>query len=115
MWQYNARHNGVYNNGDIVNVRENNTEYPGEYKLLQNYPNPFNPTTKISYNISKPGFVRISLYNVLGKEVLNMVNEQKQAGMYEYTLKAEMLNTGIYYYKMEINGFTSTKKMLLLK
>jgi hypothetical protein len=55
------------------------------------------------------------LYNVLGKEVLNMVNEQKQAGMYEYTLKAEMLNTGIYYYKMEINGFTSTKKMLLLK
>jgi hypothetical protein len=115
MWQYNARHNGVYNNGDIVNVRENNTEYPGEYKLLQNYPNPFNPTTKISYYISKPGFVRISLYNVLGKEVLNMVNEQKQAGMYEYTLKAEMLNTGIYYYKMEINGFTSTKKMLLLK
>ena len=115
MWQYNSKHNGVYNNGDIVSVREEIVENPSEYKLAQNYPNPFNPTTKISYSISKPGFVKISLYNVLGKEVMKMVDEQKQAGVYEYTLRAELLNTGIYYYKMDINGFTSTKKLLLLK
>ena len=115
MWQYNSRHNGVYGNGDIVSVSENNTENPGEYNLEQNYPNPFNPATKIVYRISKPGFVKISLYNVLGKEILNLVNGQRQTGAYEYTLNAESLNTGIYYYKMDIDGYTSTKKMLLLK
>jgi len=88
---------------------------PGGYSLSQNYPNPFNPSTSISYSISKEGFVRISLYNILGKEILNMVNEQKQAGTYEYVLNSMNLNTGVYYYKMEINGFSSTRKLLLLK
>lgn len=115
MWQYNARHNGVYNNGDIVKVSDITTQIPKEYNLSQNYPNPFNPSTKISYSVSKSGFVKMSLYNVLGKEVLRMVDEQKQAGVYEYTLNAGLLNTGIYFYKMEINGYTSTKKLLLLK
>jgi len=115
MWQYNARHNGVYNNGDIVKVTEGTIETPKEYRLLQNYPNPFNPTTRIVYKIAKTGYVKISLFNVLGKEVLIMAEGQKQAGTYEYTLNAEMLNTGVYFYRMEINGFTSTKKMLLLK
>jgi hypothetical protein len=115
MWQYNARHNGVYNNGDLVSVSEGTVETPKDYSLSQNYPNPFNPSTKIVYNISKAGYVKISLYNVLGKEVMKMVEGQIQAGSYEYTLRAEMLNTGIYYYKMDINGYTSTKKLLLLK
>jgi hypothetical protein len=115
MWQYNARHNGVYNNGDLVSVSEGTVETPKDYSLSQNYPNPFNPSTKIAYNISKAGYVKISLYNVLGKEVMKMVEGQIQAGSYEYTLRAEMLNTGIYYYKMDINGYTSTKKLLLLK
>jgi hypothetical protein len=59
--------------------------------------------------------VKIFLYNVLGEEVLKLVYEQKQTGVYVYLLNAELLNTGIYYYKMDINGFTSTKKLLLLK
>ena len=115
MWQYNTKHNGVFNNGDLVPVEEISVKTPGGYSLSQNYPNPFNPSTKISYSISKEGFVRISLYNILGKEILNMVNEQKQAGTYEYVLNSMNLNTGVYYYKMEINGFSSTRKLLLLK
>lgn len=115
MWQYNAKHNGVYNNGDLVKVKENTLVIPKEYSLSQNYPNPFNPSTRISYSISKTGFVKISLYNILGKEILNMVNEQKQAGVYEFVLNSENLNTGVYYYKMDINGFSTTRKMLLLK
>ncbi len=115
MWQYNAKHNGVYNNGDLVKVKENTAVIPKEYSLSQNYPNPFNPSTRISYSISKTGFVKISLYNILGKEILNMVNEQKQAGIYEFVLNSENLNTGVYYYKMDINGFSTTRKMLLLK
>lgn len=115
MWQYNAKHNGVYNNGDLVKVKENTAVIPKEYSLSQNYPNPFNPSTRISYSISKTGFVKISLYNILGKEILNMVNEQKQAGVYEFVLSSENLNTGVYYYKMDINGFSTTRKMLLLK
>ncbi|MFA7360022.1 MAG: T9SS type A sorting domain-containing protein [Candidatus Kapaibacterium sp.] len=115
MWQYNTKHNGVYNNGDLVSVTEVTVQTPNGYSLSQNYPNPFNPSTKISYSISKAGFVKISLYNILGKEVMNMVSEQKQAGVYEYTLNSNNLNTGVYYYKMDINGFTTTRKLLLIK
>lgn len=115
MWQYNTKHNGVYNNGDLVSVKEVTVQTPNGYSLSQNYPNPFNPSTKISYSISKAGFVKISLYNILGKEVMNMVSEQKQAGVYEYTLNSNNLNTGVYYYKMDVNGFTSTRKLLLIK
>ncbi len=115
MWQYNTKHNGVYNNGDLVSVKEVTVQTPNGYSLSQNYPNPFNPSTKISYSISKAGFVKISLYNILGKEVMNMVSEQKQAGVYEFVLNAINLNTGVYYYKMEVNGFSTTRKLLLIK
>ena len=115
MWQYNARHNGVYNNGDIVSVKEITVQTPNGYFLSQNYPNPFNPSTKISYSISKAGFVKISLFNILGKEVMNMVSEQKPAGIYEYTLNSKKLTTGVYYYRMDVNGFTSARKLLLIK
>lgn len=115
MWQYNARHNGVYDNKDLVTAEEITVQIPNGYSLSQNYPNPFNPTTKVSYSISKSGFVRISLYNVLGKEVKNMVSGQKQAGIYEFIINAENLNSGVYYCKMEVNGFTETRKLLLIK
>ena len=115
MWQYNTKHNGVFNNGDLVTVKDITVQKPSGYSLSQNYPNPFNPSTRISYSIPKAGFVKISLYNILGKEVLNMVSEQKQAGTYEFVLNSVNLNTGVYYYKMDINGFSSTRKLLLLK
>lgn len=115
MWQYNTKHNGVYDNRDLVSAGEIKVQIPNGYSLSQNYPNPFNPSTKISYSISRAGFVKISLYNVLGKEVMSLVNEQKQAGIYELVLNAAKLNSGVYFYKMEVNEFTTTRKLLLLK
>lgn len=90
---------------------------PSEYRLDQNYPNPFNPSTTISYEISKPGFVTLKVYDILGNEVANLVNEYKTPGYYNYRLNTadHQLSTGIYMYELNVNGFRSVKKMVLMK
>ena len=92
-----------------------------KFELLQNYPNPFNPSTIINYTLPVKSFVTLKLYDVLGNEVLTLVDEEKPAGNYHYELRSAMgemncgLATGVYFYQLNAGGFTQTKKMLYLK
>jgi hypothetical protein len=93
----------------------NNSEVPNQYLLKQNYPNPFNPTTKISYNIPKSGLVTLKIYDLLGREVVTLVNEVKNPGNYVIDFDGSSLSSGAYFYRMEAKDFSDTKKMLLIK
>ena len=96
-----------------------NEETPGEeiteYKLEQNYPNPFNPTTSINYQVKDAGVVKLTVYNLLGQAVQVLVNEQQAIGSYTATFNASSLASGFYFYTLEVNDFSSTKKMMLIK
>ena len=90
-------------------------QVPGSYNLLQNYPNPFNPKTKIIYAVPEEVQVKVSVYNILGKEVALLVNEKKIPGFYELNFRGEKLPSGVYIYTIEAGNFISSKKMILLK
>ncbi|GAB1348670.1 hypothetical protein MASR1M107_08820 [Ignavibacteriales bacterium] len=85
------------------------------YILTQNYPNPFNPSTTIKYAIEKPGLVTLKVYDVLGKEVASLVNQDQAAGVYSVKFDASLLSSGIYFYKLESGSFTKINKMMLVK
>jgi len=86
------------------------------YKLSQNYPNPFNPTTKIDYELHDDGIVNIKLYDLSGKEVRTILNEERTAGYYTLDFNAEGLSSGVYIYRFEVDGILKdTKQMILLK
>jgi hypothetical protein len=103
-------------NGGITFIgKENNIPNPQEFILSQNYPNPFNPLTTINYSIPKQSNVTIKVYNILGKEILTLVNENKPQGNYSVEFNANNLSSGVYFYMMKTNEFIQTKKMVLLK
>jgi len=100
----------------ITGVQENTLDvYPSSFQLSQNYPNPFNPTTTINYSIPESGFVTIKIYDVLSKEIRILVSEEKSAGIYSIKFDGSSLSSGIYFYRMQTNNFSQTKKLLLLK
>ena len=86
-----------------------------EYSLEQNYPNPFNPSTTITYSIPQDGFVQLKLFNLLGELVKSLVNEFQTAGIYKINFTAEEINSGIYFYKLETNGYSSIRKMTVIR
>ena len=88
---------------------------PNSFELNQNYPNPFNPSTNIKFGIPNSGNVSLKVYNQLGKEIAVLVNGNKPAGTYEVTFDASSFGSGIYFYKLEGDNFTATKKMILVK
>lgn len=90
-------------------------EKPISYNLEQNYPNPFNPTTTISFSIAENARVKLTIYDVLGKEVATLIDEFKNPGVYRYEFNASNLASGIYFYKLTANNFTALRKMMLLK
>ncbi|MCC6253484.1 MAG: T9SS type A sorting domain-containing protein [Ignavibacteriaceae bacterium] len=90
-------------------------EIPFQYQLSQNFPNPFNPVTRIRYSIPQSSFVTLKVYNILGKEISTLVNEEKSVGNYEVDFEGGNLTSGIYFYKIESGSFTDTKKFILLK
>jgi hypothetical protein len=98
-------------------VRSDNYVIPTEYRLDQNYPNPFNPSTKIRYTVKTSSFVTLKVYNMLGKEVAVLLNEDKQPGEYEIDFFAGKFNlaSGVYFYKAVAGDFVATRKMILLK
>ncbi|MBS1515349.1 MAG: SBBP repeat-containing protein [Bacteroidetes bacterium] len=98
-----------------VGINTISNEVPSGFSLKQNYPNPFNPVTNIKFDMQKGDFVSVKIFNALGKEIETLVNEYKPAGMYEITFDAGRFESGIYFYKMETNGFSETKKMILVK
>jgi len=99
---------------DIWNAVENELQF-FNFKLEQNYPNPFNPSTKITYQLPVTGFVTLKVYDVLGKEIATLVNQDKSAGSYEVQFNAAEFPSGIYFYTLKAGDFTQTRKMILLK
>jgi hypothetical protein len=99
----------------ITGIKQISNNIPTEFSLSQNYPNPFNPTTEIQYSIPKSGFVTLKVYNVLGQEVMTLVNQQQTAGSYKVNFSASNLASGIYMYSVESGNVLLTKKMVLLK
>ncbi len=102
---------------DTINtgISNYNSVVPDKFALYQNYPNPFNPTTTIKFDIAKSSFTSIVIYDMLGKEVSNLINQNLSPGSYQYILIASNFPSGIYYYKIETNAFTEIKKMIVLK
>lgn len=103
----------IVQNDETLNSEMFN-EVPTTYSIA-NYPNPFNPTTTINYQLPQDGFVTIKIYDILGKEVTTLVNENKSAGYYEVNFDASKLTSGVYIYTINAGKYTQSKKMLLVK
>ncbi|MCU0413530.1 MAG: T9SS type A sorting domain-containing protein, partial [Ignavibacteriaceae bacterium] len=101
------------NNTVITEVEDFNQ--PSNYSLEQNYPNPFNPSTTIEFSIPKSEIVSLKVFNVLGKEVATLINGQVETGKHKIEYDATGLNSGVYFYKIESENYTETRKMILLK
>ena len=99
----------------VIKKKRNETSNVDQYELSDAYPNPFNPSTKISYSIKEEGLVTLKIYDILGKEIATLVNENKPAGIYEVEFNASALPSGMYIYKIQSGSFTDVKKMLLTK
>ncbi|MCX6163295.1 MAG: T9SS type A sorting domain-containing protein, partial [Ignavibacteriae bacterium] len=102
-------------NGGVTFVAGQSNNIPDEFKLFQNYPNPFNPRTNIKYQITNNSFVNLKVFDVLGKEVATLVNQNLQPGEYEVNFNSSDLTSGIYFYKLKSGDFSEIKKMLLIK
>ena len=105
------------NENQIDNI---NISQPVEFTLSQNYPNPFNPTTVIHYSLSENGFIILKVFDLLGKEIVTLINQNQIAGRYSVDFNGSNLASGIYFYKLETQGtngqkFVSTKRMVLVK
>jgi endo-1,3(4)-beta-glucanase len=98
-----------------VGITQIGSEIPERFTLEQNYPNPFNPTTNIKFNIPKGSFVKLAVYDMLGREVAKLVSSELKAGTYNYDFDGSKLSSGVYFYKLESNSFSETKKMMLIK
>jgi hypothetical protein len=96
-------------------IQQEPSTIPSEIKLFPNYPNPFNPTTLINYHIPINSFVSLTVFDLLGKEIAQLVNEQQKAGKYSAQFDGTQFSTGIYLYRLRSNTFSETKKMLLIK
>ena len=95
--------------------KNNLSQVPQSFNLSQNYPNPFNPTTTIDYQIPKQSHVRLSVYDILGNKVEDLVNENKSAGKYSINFNASSLSSGTYFYQLEAGNYMQTKKLILIK
>jgi hypothetical protein len=99
----------------LTGIGNNLNLIPTVFSLSQNYPNPFNPITKINYSIPKTNFVTIKVFDVLGREILTLVNDVKQPGYYTIDFDGSNIASGVYFYKMESGAFTDVKKFMLIK
>lgn len=115
-WYKQEMHNPKYIHlhSSLTSV-DQTTSAPDNFILYQNYPNPFNPTTHIRFEVGGSGFVSLRVFDVLGKEVATLVNENLAPGSYERTWTGEGQASGIYFYRLTSGSFTSTMKLLLLR
>ena len=97
------------------NAVETVDELPTQYSLLQNYPNPFNPSTTIKYELPNSSVVRLSVYDILGREVSVLVNERREAGVHEVKFDGSNLASGVYFYRLQAGDFVQSKKLAVLK
>src|SRR4030095_1746502 len=106
---------GTVKYSQLVGITPVSNQIPEAFALEQNYPNPFNPATNIKFDIAFKGDTKLLIYDVLGREVEKLVNQELQAGSYSVNWDASNYPSGIYFYKIETKGFTQTKKMILMK
>ncbi|HRQ54203.1 MAG TPA: CotH kinase family protein [Ignavibacteriaceae bacterium] len=116
----NWRASGLYGTPGYLNdiytkVEDEKILIPNEFVLYQNYPNPFNPSTKISWQSPVGGWQTLKVYDVLGNEVVTLVDEFRNAGSYEIEFNASLLSSGVYFYKLQAGDFVETRKMILVK
>jgi len=112
----------IPNGGDVLltrmaalDVQESENSFPKEYYLSQNYPNPFNPSTTILFNIPSRYFVSLKVFDIVGREVAEIVSEELSMGFYSRRWNAEKMSSGVYFYRIQAGSFTETKKLILLK
>jgi hypothetical protein len=98
-----------------TDVDEVSDEIPVRTELFQNYPNPFNPTTTIGFKVQGSGSVVLKVFDILGKEVATLVNEELRSGSYSRTFDGSGLASGVYFYRLEAGSFSQTRRLLLLK
>ncbi len=106
---------GITYYSKFSNVSNEVTLLPTGFSLNQNFPNPFNPTTVISYSVPSTLRVTLKIYNVLGKEVMTLVDAEKTAGNYNATFDASNLPSGVYIYRIQAGKFSEAKRMVLVK
>ena len=99
----------------LTSIKTGENGVPVKYELSQNYPNPFNPVTQITFAIPVKGIVILKVYDILGKEISTLFNGEKQSGIHIVQFDASSLSSGIYFYKLDVNGFTDVKRMSLIK
>lgn len=104
-----------FESGDLISVKKISSEVPVNFILHQNYPNPFNPDTKISFDLPKSAIVKLVIYDMTGREVSTIINGYMRFGSYEVEYKPVNLSSGVYFYKLSTDDFSSVKKMILLK
>ena len=102
-------------NGSITGFGENENSTPDSYRLEQNYPNPFNPLTSFKIHIPKTGFVKLAVFDVTGKQISVLLNEELNAGTHKVDFDASALPSGVYFYRLSSGNYISTRKMVLLK
>ena len=98
-----------------VGLNSNENEVPKDFYLYQNFPNPFNPSTQIRFDLAKSGLVTLNVYDITGKKITELVNENMSAGKHSVEFNASNLSSGIYFYRISAPGFTSIRKMILVK
>ncbi len=103
------------NLAEIISVQLISTNVPKQFTLYQNYPNPFNPTTSISFDIATKESIKLILYDIVGHEVVTLVNQELNAGCYSVDWNANNYTSGIYFYKLMTRRFSDSKKMILIK
>ncbi|KAB2847004.1 MAG: T9SS type A sorting domain-containing protein [Melioribacteraceae bacterium] len=99
----------------LTTIADEQNKIPSTFSLSQNYPNPFNPTTVIKYQIPEYSFVNLKIFDILGNEVIELVNENKHTGYYEVHFNAKDLTSGVYFYRLTAGKFSETKKMVVVK
>jgi hypothetical protein len=112
---YNLYTMKILNNGGLVAVSTTGSDVVNSFSLKQNYPNPFNPATTIKYDLKKSAFIQLKVYDVLGSEVAQLVNEKQNSGAYEIKFDASSFSSGVYFYKLTSNDFSEVRSMILLK
>jgi subtilisin-like proprotein convertase family protein len=105
----------IFNTGGVVSVDNESVKTVTDYNLMQNYPNPFNPSTIISYSLPSESFVELKVFDILGREVSTLVNGLQKAGTYKVNFNAENLSSGVYFYRIKTDNFSSVKKMTFIQ
>lgn len=115
-WENSYNIHGSPGQDDLsTSVENNDISMPENFSMFQNYPNPFNPETTIHYNITKTGKIKLTVYDILGKEISTLVNKIQTPGSYKLRFSGEDLSSNIYFYRLETTEGIITKKMILLK